>query len=63
MGTWGTDLYSDDIACEVRDEYLDALKVGLAGPEAAKQVLLRRGSALENRHMACGVYFALAETA
>ena len=63
MGTWGTDLYSDDIACEVRDEYLDALKVGLAGPEAAKQVLLRRGSALENRQMACGVYFALAETA
>lgn len=63
MGTWGTDLYSDDIACEVRDEYLDALKVGLTGPEAANQVLLRRGLALENRQIACGVYFALAETA
>ncbi len=63
MGTWGLDLYSDDIACEVRDEYLDGLKVGLSGPEAADQVLHRRGLALENRQIACGVYFSLAETA
>ena len=59
MGTWGVDLYSDDIACEVRDEYLEALKVGLSGPEAADQVLHRRGLALENRQIACGVYFSL----
>ncbi len=37
-------------------------KVGLSGSEAADQVLHRRGLALENRQIACGVYFSLAET-
>lgn len=34
MGTWGTGLYSDDTACEVRDDYKDILGDGIAEPEA-----------------------------
>jgi hypothetical protein len=33
MGTWGTALYSDDVACDVRDTYRDLTKVGFRGEE------------------------------
>lgn len=34
MGTWGTGLYDDDTACDVRDAYQDMLGDGVAEPEA-----------------------------
>src|SRR5688500_11461602 len=28
MGTWGTGIFADDVACDVRDQYLDAIAAG-----------------------------------
>lgn len=63
MGAWGTALYSDDTTCEVRDDYANHLKRGLTDAEAVQAVLNRFGALLEDREVACLVYFALADTA
>jgi hypothetical protein len=34
MGAWGTAVFSDDTACDIRDSYLDLLGDGLSGREA-----------------------------
>jgi hypothetical protein len=39
MGTWGPGLYSDDTACDVRDDYKDILGDGIEEPEATKKIL------------------------
>lgn len=39
MGTWGTGLFSDDTACDVRDEYIDLVKDGMSDAEATQQFL------------------------
>lgn len=63
MGAWGTALYSDDTTCDVRDDYVNYLKRGLSDSEALSTVLNRFGDLLENREIACLVYFALSDTA
>lgn len=30
MGTWGTGIYQDDLTCEIREEYLNRLRVGMS---------------------------------
>ena len=39
MGTWGPAIFSDDLACDVRDEYTVHLDEGKSGEEATKIVL------------------------
>jgi len=39
MGTWGTGLFSDDTACDVRDEYRDLIAAGASGEEATTLLL------------------------
>jgi hypothetical protein len=39
MGAWGTALFSDDTACDVRDSYVDLVGDGLTGSEATKALL------------------------
>jgi hypothetical protein len=39
MGTWGTGLYSDDLACDLRDEYRDLVAEG-ASADAVVDALL-----------------------
>lgn len=63
MGAWGPALYSDDTTCEVRDAYIDQLKRGVADAHAKQAILDRFGDLLDDREVACLVYFALAETA
>ena len=29
MGTWGTGLYQDDTTCDIKDDYITHLKIGL----------------------------------
>jgi len=36
MGVWGPKLYQDDLACDVRDEYIDFLKIGKNNEEITK---------------------------
>jgi len=62
MGAWGTGLFSDDTACDVRDSYVDFVGDGLTGPEATK-ALLREWSALLNDQDESPVFWlALAAT-
>lgn len=39
MGTWGPGLYSDDTACDVRDDYKDILGDGIPEPEATNRLI------------------------
>lgn len=39
MGAWGTAIFSDDVACDVRDTYRDLLSDGCSEKEAAKRLL------------------------
>ena len=61
MGIWGTGLYDNDSACDVRDGYLDFLQDGLGNEEAYSKTL-------ESFHEYIGdqdeplFWFALAET-
>jgi hypothetical protein len=36
VGVWGTDLFSDDVACDVRDHYRELLEDGVADEEAIR---------------------------
>ncbi len=63
MGTWGTALYSDDTTCDVRDSYISNLKYGFSDTEAYERILLNYAELLDDKEIACLVYFALADTA
>ncbi len=39
MGAWGTGIFQDDTACDIRDDYKDYLGDGLSGPEATTRIL------------------------
>lgn len=39
MGVWGTGIFQDDTACDIRDNYRDYLGEGLSGPEARARIL------------------------
>jgi hypothetical protein len=36
MGTWAASLFADDVACDVRDQYLALLATGMDGSEASR---------------------------
>ncbi len=39
MGTWGTGLYSNDFACDIRGDYIDKLKRGKTNDEATQELI------------------------
>ena len=39
MGAWGTDLFSDDYACDIREGYKDRLRRGKTNAEAVQDIL------------------------
>lgn len=39
MGTWGTAIFSDDTACDIRDEYLSHIGDGYSSAEATEMIL------------------------
>lgn len=62
MGVWGTSIFSDDNACDVRDDYRRMIGDSLTGPRATDQ-LLERWSALErDPDLAATFWLALAIT-
>ena len=63
MGTWGVTLFSDDLACDVRDEYRAALTGGLDARAARDRVLDRFADALADADEATQVWLSLAATA
>ena len=61
MGTWGTGLYSDDIACDVRDDYKDILGDGIPEPEATKRLMEQWESELSDPDTASVFWLTLAD--
>lgn len=39
MGIWGTKIFSDDLACDIRNEYIDLLIIGKSSEEASDEVI------------------------
>jgi hypothetical protein len=62
MGAWGTAIFSDDAARDVRDSYLDLLGDGLSGPETTKKLLVEWAAALQDPAQAPVFWLALAST-
>lgn len=62
MGAWGTALFSDDTACDVRDSYVDLVADGLTGPEATKALLREWSASLNDPDESSVIWLALAAT-
>lgn len=62
MGTWGTGIFDDDVAVDVRGEYEEARETGLSPEAAARQVLETWGDQLDDMDDGPIVWIALAAT-
>lgn len=62
MGTWGTGLFSDDTALDVRSDYRNALGDGLDGPTATDKVLSLYHDVVDDPDEGPSVWLALAAT-
>lgn len=62
MGAWGTGIFQDDTACDVRDDYRRYVGDGLSGPEATVSILRDYASSLDDAEQAGVVWLALAAT-
>ena len=39
MGTWGTKLYDDDVACDIKEDYKNYLSIGMENSKIIKQLM------------------------
>jgi hypothetical protein len=62
MGAWGTALFSDDAAADIRDGYRDLIGDGVSGPEATDALVKEWGDALADSDEASVFWLALAST-
>ena len=62
MGAWGTGVFSDDTACDVRDGYVDLVGDGLTGIEATQKLLREWSETLEDPDEGPVFWLALAAT-
>lgn len=62
MGAWGTKLYEDDLALDVKEEYTEKLKNGLKNEDALGQILEEYKSSIEDSDEAPIFWLALADT-
>lgn len=62
MGAWGPGIFSDDTACDIRDDYREYLGQGLAGEQATARILGEYKSFLADPYDAGVVWLALAAT-
>lgn len=60
MGSWGVELFEDDTACDVRDDYGELIEDGVADDDATRQVLESYREALDDDADAAVVWLALA---
>lgn len=61
MGTWGVNLYQDDVSLDVRDEYINFLKVGMNNREATKMLIENYVDIMDEEEIPL-FWFALADT-
>lgn len=62
MGAWGPGLYHDDVAEDVKTEYLKLLKTGKSNKEATEKLLEDNQSIINDSDEASVFWFALADT-
>lgn len=62
MGTWGADLFSDDTACDIRDEYREQIEDGVEDAEATRSTLARFRSYFDDPKYGAVCILALAVT-
>ena len=62
MGAWETAVFSDDTACDVRDNYVDLIGDGLSGVEATKKLLREWTRSLDDPDEGPVFWLALAAT-
>ena len=60
MGTWGTAIFSDDLASDIRGDWKDAIANGLSPEEATKQLLEKHEDSIRDPDEGPRVWFALA---
>jgi hypothetical protein len=60
MGVWGTGIFEDDTACDVRGHYTDCLGEGRTGPKATRWILNEYQELLADPGEAGVVWLALA---
>ena len=62
MGTWGTAIFSDDFAADVRAEWRRLVGDGATGPDATRQLILQHSDALADPDESPVFWLALAVT-
>jgi hypothetical protein len=60
VGTWGTGIFADDTAADVRDGWREALLDGLSDDEATARVVTQFADALDDPDDGIVVWLALA---
>lgn len=62
MGAWGANLYQDDVALDVKDEYKDNLRRGKTNEEAMQEIIDKYQELLEDKEDRGVFWLALADT-
>lgn len=62
VGTWGTGIFADDVASDVRDDYREYLGDGLSAQDATDRVLAEWSDALSDPESVTIVWLAVAAT-
>ena len=62
MSAWGVGLYQNDVTCDVKDEYLDWLRVGKTSLEATQEMIDYNEDFIEDEEDGPLFWFALADT-
>ena len=62
MGAWGTGLYQDDTTCDIKDDYITYLKIGMTNEEATRRIIEENDWCFEYEDEGALLWFALADT-
>ena len=62
MGAWGSGVFSDDLACDVRQDYRDLIGDGVSDEDAEEQILSSYAGDLDDSDEGPTVWIALAVT-
>lgn len=62
MGTWGTGLYQDDDTCDIKEEYLNYLRIGKTNEEALQEVISDNEEMIKDDEIGPLFWLALADT-
>ena len=62
MGTWGAKLYQDDLALDIKEDYIEKLKSGKTNEEALNEILEMYEESIEDEEEGPIFWLVLADT-